>query len=78
MRRGPSKHSVERDTALEQTRTLPGLANPHWDVRKGDLNRPWPRDILVFFVTNHTAVDEWVDVVRVNLTSGSERDAAMN
>ena len=77
-----SKHPASGGKAAGSSRTLLRLPNFHRDVREGNLDRPWSRNILVVAVlfvavapTHHTTFDERVDigVVRVNLTSTDER-----
>ena len=79
----PSKHPAsEGDITVESSLTLLGLTNFHWDVRKGNLNRPWPHGLLVVEIilvviapVHHVTVNAWVDVgvIRVDLTGADER-----
>jgi len=77
------KHTAsEGNTAVESPLTLLWLANFHWDVRKGNLNCPWSRsllvveiDLVVIATVHHVTVNAWVDVgvVWVDLTGADER-----
>jgi len=55
--------------AVESSLTLLRLANFHWDVRKGNLDRPWPSCVLVVEIVlvviapvHHIMINAWVDV----------------
>jgi len=57
------------------------LADLHWEVCERNLSRPWSSVLVtkLLTVTDHAAVDKWVDVraVQVGPTGTDERDASM-
>lgn len=78
-----SKHPASKgDITVGSSLTLLGLANFHWDVRKGNLDCPWSHGLLVVGIilvvvapVHHVMINAWVDVgvVRVDLTSADKR-----
>ena len=79
MRGDSGKHLISRGITAGSSLTLLRLADLHWDIRKGNFDRPRSCVHLFLFVTDQAALHKWVDVgaIRVSLTGAGERDAVI-